>query len=115
MQRVFELPLAESIQPRRPDDHVASGRHARRATTVPWRPVAIQGDGSTDPTFNPVLDKGQSLGSFSGALYYFSGGAQYTIQARCQDDIVPLGQPPIPSNTACVHARTILDTSEGSN
>jgi hypothetical protein len=77
--------------------------------------VGVQGDGSTDPTFNPVLNKGQSLGSFSGALYYFSGGAQYTIQARCQDDIVPLGQPPIPSNTACVHARTILDTSEGSN
>jgi hypothetical protein len=77
--------------------------------------VGVQGDGSTDPTFDPVLNKGQSLGSFSGALYYFSGGAQYTIQARCEDDIVPLGQPPIPSNTACVHARTILDTSEGSN
>jgi len=77
--------------------------------------VDIQGDGSTDPTFNPVLNKGLSLGSFTGTLDYFSGGAQYTIDARCQDDIIPLGQLPIPSDTACVHARTILDTSSGSN
>ena len=73
--------------------------------------VDIQGDGSTDPTFSAVLSRGVSLGSFTGTLDYFSGGAQYTIQARCQDDIVPLGQPPVPSDTACVHARTILDTS----
>jgi hypothetical protein len=77
--------------------------------------AAVQGDGSTDPTFNPVLSKGLSLGSFTGTLDYFSGGAQYTIDARCQDDIVSLGQPPVPSDTACVHARTILDTSSGSN
>ncbi len=75
----------------------------------------IQGDGSTDPTFDPHLNKGLSLGAFTGTLDYFSGGAQYTIQARCQDDIVTLGQPPVPSDTACVHARTILDTSSGSN
>jgi hypothetical protein len=77
--------------------------------------VDVQGDGSTDPTFNPALNKGLSLGSFTGTLDYFSGGSQYTIQARCQDDIVPLGQPPVPSDTACVHARTILDTGSGSN
>jgi hypothetical protein len=71
----------------------------------------IQGNGSTDATFNPVVNKGQSLGSFTGTLDYFSGGTQYTIQARCPDDIVPLGQAPIPSDTACVHARTILDTT----
>jgi hypothetical protein len=91
------------------------------AQTVTWKAgdtaptvvasVDIQGDGSTDAIFNPVLNKGQSLGSFTGTLDYFSGGSQYTIEARCQDDIVPLGQPPVPSDTACVHARTILDTS----
>ncbi|MGO8998365.1 MAG: hypothetical protein ACLQVI_34025 [Polyangiaceae bacterium] len=75
--------------------------------------LAIQGNGSTDPTFNPVLNKGESLGSFTGTLNYFSGGTQYTIDARCQDDIIPLGSPPIPSDTACVHARTILDTDQG--
>jgi hypothetical protein len=77
--------------------------------------VDVQADGSTDPTFSPALNKGLSLGSFTGTLDYFSGGSQYTIQARCQDDVVPLGQPPVPSDTACVHARTILDTGSGSN
>jgi hypothetical protein len=98
--------------------------------------VAILGNGSTDPTFNPVPTTGQknglgplgtpgldclfsqspSLGSFTGVLNYFSGGGgQFTIEARCQDDIVPLGSPPIPSDTACVHARTILDSDQGSN
>ncbi len=74
----------------------------------------IQADASTDPTFSPVLSRGLSLGAFTGTLDFFSGGAQYTIQARCQDDVVPLGQPPVPSDTACVHARTIIDNS-GSN
>jgi hypothetical protein len=74
---------------------------------------AIQANGSTDATFNPVLDKGLSLGAFTGTLYFFSGGSQFTIQARCQDDIVALGQPPIPSDTACVHARTVIDPDQG--
>jgi hypothetical protein len=78
--------------------------------------VDIQADGSSDAQFNPVLLKGNYIGAFTGTLYYFSGGAQYTIQARCADDIVlAVGGSEIPSDTACVHARTILDTSEGSN
>jgi hypothetical protein len=76
--------------------------------------VDIQGDGSSDALFNPVLLRGQTIGSFSGPLLYFSGGAQFTIQARCADDIVTTpGSPPIPSDTACVHARTILDNDTG--
>jgi hypothetical protein len=76
--------------------------------------VDIQGDGSSDAQFNPVLLKGASIGSFTGALTYFSGGAQFTIQARCADDIVldPNGTP-IPSDTACVHARTIINNDTG--
>jgi hypothetical protein len=78
--------------------------------------VDILGDGSTDAQFNPLLLKGQYIGAFTGTLDYFSGGAQYTIQARCADDVVvPVGGSPIASDTACVHARTILDTSDGSN
>jgi hypothetical protein len=78
--------------------------------------VDIQGDGSTDAQFDPLLSKGQTIRAFSGTLYYFSGGAQFTIQARCADDIITdLTASPIPSDTACVHARTILDTDDGSN
>jgi hypothetical protein len=81
--------------------------------TVLGTPITIQGDGSSDAEFNPVLLKGQTIGSFTGALLYFSGGAQFTIQARCADDVVtsPTGSP-IPSDTACVHARTILDDDD---
>jgi len=76
--------------------------------------VNIQGDGSSDALFNPVLLRGQTIGSFTGPLLYFSGGAQFTIQARCADDIVTTpGSPPIPSDTACVHARTVLDDDTG--
>ncbi len=78
--------------------------------------IDVQGDGSTDAQFDPTLLKGQPVGSFTGTLYYFSGGSQFTIQARCSDDIITnLSASPIPTDTACVHARTILDTSAGSN
>jgi hypothetical protein len=78
--------------------------------------IDIQGDGSTDAQFDPTLAKGNPIESFTGTLYYFSGGTQFTIQARCADDIVTdLSASPIPSDTACVHARTILDTSAGAN
>jgi hypothetical protein len=82
----------------------------------PTTSVAILGDGSTDAEFDPVQLRGSQLRSFTGTLYYFSGGSQFTIQARCADDIVvDLAASPIPSDTACVHARTILDNSQGSN
>jgi hypothetical protein len=75
---------------------------------------AIQADGSADAQFDPVLSKGSPLRAFTGSLYYFSGGSQFTIQARCADDIITdLAASPIPSDTACVHARTTLDNSEG--
>jgi hypothetical protein len=83
---------------------------------IPNGTVAVQANGSTDAQFNPVQVKGQVLRSFTGTLTYFSGGSQFTIEARCADDIVvdPNGTP-VPADTACVHARTILDNSAGSN
>ena len=77
---------------------------------------AIVADGSTSPQFDPVLLKGQTIKSFSGTLRYFSGGSQYTVEARCSDDIVTdLKALPVASNTACVHARTISDNNSASN
>lgn len=75
----------------------------------------IQGNGSSSADFDPVLLRGKTLGAFTGTLRYFSGGQQFTIEARCADDIVvdPQGQPH-PSDKACVRSRSDLDNNEGS-
>jgi len=82
--------------------------------------VQITGDGAASPSFNPVQMRGQPLKAFTGVLTYFSGGSQFTIQARCADDIVapggtvlpssppwptPIGQPQAPA--ACVVNRAL--------
>jgi hypothetical protein len=75
---------------------------------------SIQGNGSADATFDPVQLKGQELGAFSGNLLYFSGGSQFTIQARCGDDIVTdTSMKPLPSDKACVVARNGADQTNG--
>jgi hypothetical protein len=67
-------------------------------------------DGAASQTFDPVALKGKTISSFSGNLRYFSGGTQFTITARCSDDIVlDPTQTPLPSDKACVTARTIAD------
>jgi hypothetical protein len=71
---------------------------------------SIQGVGSADANFNPVAQKGQQLGAFTGNLLYFSGGSQFTIQARCADDIVTNpSQKPLPPDKACVVKRNAAD------
>ncbi len=50
--------------------------------------ASITADGSAASEFNPLALKGQPLVAFTGDLTYFSGGSQFTIQARCADDIV---------------------------
>jgi len=60
--------------------------------------VAITADGSASPGFNPVALRGTKLLAFTGNLLFFSGGSQYTIQARCSDDIVPPGGTILPSS-----------------
>lgn len=79
---------------------------------------AIQADASASAGFDPIAMRGVPLRAFSGILTYFSGGSQFTIEARCKDDIiddpkgVPFGSdkrenladPPPP--LACVRPRT---------
>jgi len=60
--------------------------------------VSITGDGASSAGFNPVQLRGQQLVAFTGNLTYFSGGSQFTIQARCADDIVMPGNPILPSS-----------------
>lgn len=67
----------------------------------------IQGDASAADQFNPVEARGTTVRAFTGLVSYFSGGTQFTIQARCQDDVVTdLNSAPATSNVACVHPRT---------
>ena len=71
----------------------------------------IFGDGSASASFDPITLKGQNLAAFSGNLMFFSGGAQYTITARCADDVVTGTSLPLPSSQACVVSRAIPDTT----
>jgi hypothetical protein len=72
--------------------------------------AAIQADATASAEFEPLAMKGKSLGAFTGTLHFFSGGSQFTIEARCKDDIVTdLNQQPLPSDKACVYPRTVLD------
>lgn len=49
---------------------------------------AVQADASQSAAFDVLAKKGLPLRSFGGILTYFSGGSQFTIEARCSDDIV---------------------------
>lgn len=72
---------------------------------------AIQANATSSAEFHPLEMKGKRIRSFSGTLHFFSGGGQYTIEARCKDDIViDLDQQPIPSDKACVFPRTVGTT-----
>jgi hypothetical protein len=72
----------------------------------------IFGNGSASAGFDPITMKGQQLGAFTGNLMFFSGGAQYTITARCADDVVTdPSKLPLPSSQACVVSRAIPDNN----
>ena len=47
-----------------------------------------QVNGSSAATFDPLALRGQPIRFFGGTLRYFSGGNQFTIEARCEDDII---------------------------
>jgi hypothetical protein len=71
---------------------------------------AIQADATASAEFKPLERKGQPLKAFTGTLHFFSGGSQFTIEARCKDDIVvDLDAQPLPSDKACVVPRTDLN------
>ena len=63
-----------------------------------------QGNASAATSYDPVANAGQPLHAFTGLLRYFSGGNQFTIQARCDDDVVAdLNAPVLDSSHACVN------------
>ena len=73
---------------------------------------ALQADASTSPTFDAVALRGKRekagdvpkplIRYFGGTLHFFSGGSQFTIEARCSDDIVvPLEGNPLGADRPC--------------
>jgi hypothetical protein len=73
----------------------------------------IQANGSAANGFDAVSARGTTIGAFSGTVSYFSGGEQFTIEARCRDDIVLAADMP-PVSSACVHPRTSIDPTPNS-
>jgi hypothetical protein len=91
----------------------ASGTMPPVVVVSPKVTSSIQGVGSADANFDPVALKSQELGAFTGNLLYFSGGSQFTIQARCADDIVmnPKDKPlpsSCPSDDTNCHAACVV-------
>jgi len=80
--------------------------------------IQVQTDGA--PEFNPVANRGQQIAAVTGTLRNFSGGSlNWTIEARCTDDVV-CSAPGCSSEItgpkkACVELRTIGDNDAGSN
>ena len=69
----------------------------------------IQGDASGANFFDPPSSRGKQLVAFTGVISYFSGGTQFTINARCEDDVVSTpGALPLTSDVACVHPRCAI-------
>ncbi len=61
------------------------------------------------PDFDPVAHRGETLPAITGTLRNFAPlGPQrgYILEPRCEDDITPAGERPMPSSSACVVPRT---------
>jgi hypothetical protein len=73
-------------------------------TTTASNVAKAQGEATAATSFDPVVNAGKPLTSFTGMLRYFSGGSQFTIQARCDDDVrFKSGDQPLDSAHACVN------------
>jgi hypothetical protein len=63
---------------------------------------AIQANATAAAGFDPVAMKGKELRYFAGTLTFFSGGAQFTIEVRCKDDIITnLQEAPFTPDSVC--------------
>jgi len=66
------------------------------------RAGGVQADTSAAPEFDAFALKGKELRAFTGTLHYFSGGTQFTVQARCSDDVIAsLSDKPFVTDSVC--------------
>jgi hypothetical protein len=113
------IACSESIDCTEYTQYVSEDEFTLSVTAPGGAQYKIFADSSTSTTFSPTALRGTTLRSFAGMLRYFSGGTQFTIASRCDDDIVtgpsstnPTGTP-LSSETACVNPRTGTDINEG--
>lgn len=86
------------------------------SSSAPVKAVKMQVSAATAANFDPVALRGTPVRSFAGTLRYFSGGSQFTIEARCDDDIVvDLTRKPLPHDQACVRPRSDIDLDQVSH
>ncbi|CAN5924174.1 hypothetical protein BH11MYX4_BH11MYX4_16790 [soil metagenome] len=69
-------------------NYISRGTFRLTVTDSNGKSAAIQADASASSSFDPLALKGQAVRSFAGTMSFFSGGAQYTVEVRCKDDIV---------------------------
>ena len=82
---------------------LARGTFRITVTDAAGTNAAVQADSSASAKFDPLAMKGKTIRSFAGAMTFFSGGAQYTIEVRCDDDIITdLSQGPFLDDFACM-------------
>jgi hypothetical protein len=77
----------------------------------------VQVNGAAANGYDPLAVRGQSVRAFTGLVAYFSGGCQFTLNARCSQDIIQPQNPgdptePLASDVACVHPRTLSDIND---
>ena len=83
-------------------NYVARSTFRITVTDSNGKSAAVQADATASAQFDPVALKGQPLRYFAGTLGFFSGGAQYTIEVRCKDDItVALKEATFLTDRAC--------------
>ncbi len=76
----------------------------------------VAANGLAANNFDAHALKGKPIGAFTGTLRYFSGGSQFTIEARCDADIVTdPSKKPLPSDQACVFPRAFNDSNDTSH
>jgi hypothetical protein len=72
--------------------------------------ATIQANAAAAAGLDVSVSKGQKVRAFTGSLTFFSGGSQYTIEARCSDDVImDLTATPFDAGKACVLPRTFLE------
>jgi hypothetical protein len=83
-------------------NYVARSTFRITVTDSNGQSAAIQADATSAAQFDPVALKGVPLRHFAGTMSFFSGGAQYTIEVRCKDDItIDVKAATFPSDRVC--------------
>lgn len=69
-------------------NYISRGTFRMTITDSNGKTAPIQVDASAATGFDPLALKGQEIRRLTGTMSFFSGGAQYTIEVRCKDDLI---------------------------